>query len=81
MGSEMCIRDSYVLMTRRQDSITVNQDISRYNEYEYFADDITYTKDGALYSSFNAFSIKIVMYSTSTAAAPSFRNFRAIALL
>ncbi len=71
----------YVLMTRRQDSITVNQDISRYNEYEYFADDITYTQDGALYSSFNAFSIKIVMYSTSTAASPSFRNFRAIALL
>ena len=71
----------YVLMTRRQESITVNQDISRYNEYEYFADNITYTQDGALYSNFNAFSIKIVMYSTSTAAAPSFRNFRAIALL
>ena len=71
----------YVLMSRRQDTITVNQDISRYNEYEYFADDITYTQDGALYSSFNAFSIKIVMYATSTAAAPSFRNFRAIALL
>ena len=71
----------YVLMSRRQDTITVNQDISRYNEYEYFADDITYTQDGALYSNFNAFSIKIVMYSTSTAASPSFRNFRAIALL
>lgn len=71
----------YVLMSRRQESITVNQDISRYNEYEYFADNITYTQGGAFYSDFNAFSIKIVMYSTSTAAAPSFRNFRAIALL
>ena len=70
----------YVLMTRRQTAIDVNEDPSRFNEYEYFADNITYTQAGALYDKFDAFSIKIVMYADSTAAAPSFRNFRAIAL-
>ena len=70
----------YVLMTRRQAATEVNEDPSRYNEYEYFADNISYTQSGATYDDFDSFSIKIVMYATSTAAAPSFRNFRAIAL-
>ena len=70
----------YVLMTRRQPSVEVNQDILTFNEYEYYADNITYTQDNAVYDDFDVFSIKIVMYATSSAAAPSFRNFRAIAL-
>jgi len=70
----------YVLMTRRQASTTVNQDAFSYNEYEYYADNITYTKAGVNYEEFDAFSIKIVMYADSTAAAPSCRKFRAIAL-
>jgi hypothetical protein len=70
----------YVLMTRRQTSTTVNQDVFTYNEYEYYADDISYTKSGISYDEFDAFSIKIVMYADNTAAAPTCRNFRAIAL-
>ena len=70
----------YVLMTRRQLAIQINEDSSKYNEYEYFADDITYTQGGVTYDNFDVFSIKIVMYATSSAAAPSFRNLRAIAL-
>jgi len=70
----------YVLMTRRQASTTVNQDVFTYNEYEYYADDISYTKSGISYDEFDAFSIKIVMYADNTAAAPTCRNFRAIAL-
>lgn len=71
----------YVLMGRRQGADTINQNISSFNEYEYFADDIKYTgTNGSIYNKFDIFSIKIVMYATSTAAAPSFRNFRAIAL-
>jgi len=70
----------YVLMTRRQPSVEVNQDILTFNEYEYYADDITYAQGNAVYDDFDVFSIKIVMYATSSAAAPSFRNFRAIAL-
>ena len=71
----------YVLMGRRQGADTINQSISSFNEYEYFADNIKYTgTNGSTYNKFDLFSIKIVMYATSTAAAPSFRNFRAIAL-
>jgi len=70
----------YVQMSRRQPSVTVNQDYTKYNEYEYYADNITYSQAGVAYDQFDAFSIKIVMYSTSSAAAPTFRNFRAIAL-
>ena len=70
----------YVLMQRRQQAISVNEDPNTMNEYEYFADNISYTQNTATFDSFDAFSIKIVMYATSTAAAPSFRNFRAIAL-
>jgi hypothetical protein len=69
----------YVLMSRKQATVATNQQVASFNEYEYFADDITYTQGNASYDNFNGFSIKIVMYSTSTAAAPSFRNFRAIA--
>ena len=70
----------YVLMDRRQASTTVNQDVFTYNEYEYYADDITYIKSGVNYEEFDAFSIKIVMYADTTAAAPTCRSFRAIAL-
>ena len=70
----------YVLMTRRQASTTVNQDVFTYNEYEYYADNISYTKSGISYDEFDAFSIKIVMYADNTAAAPTCRSFRAIAL-
>lgn len=71
----------YVLMGRRQGADTINQSISSFNEYEYFADDIKYTgTNGSTYNKFDVYSIKIVMYATSTVAAPSFRNFRAIAL-
>lgn len=71
----------YVLMGRRQGADTINQSISSFNEYEYFADNIKYTgTNGSTYNKFDVYSIKIVMYATSTAAAPSFRNFRAIAL-
>jgi hypothetical protein len=70
----------YVLMTRRQPTITVNQSVSLFNEYEYYADDISYTSGSVTYDNFTTFSIKIVMYSTSSAAVPTFRNFRAIAL-
>ena len=66
-------------MSRKQATVAVNQEVAKFNEYEYFADNITYTQGNATYDNFNGFSIKIVMYSTSTAAAPSFRNFRAIA--
>jgi hypothetical protein len=69
----------YVLMSRKQATVAVNQEVAKFNEYEYFADNITYTQGNATFDNFNGFSIKIVMYSTSTAAAPSFRNFRAIA--
>ena len=69
----------YVLMSRRQ-SVTVNQSVDLFNEYEYFADDITYDNGSHTFDNFTTFSIKIVMYSTSSAAVPSFRNFRAIAL-
>jgi hypothetical protein len=70
----------YVLMTRRQASTEVSEDTLKFNEYEYYADDISYAQNGSTYNDFDMFSIKIVMYSTQTAAAPSFRNFRAIAL-
>jgi len=71
----------YVLMGKRQGADTINQSISSFNEYEYFADNIKYTgTNGSTYNKFDVFSIKIVMYASSTAAAPSFRNFRAIAL-
>jgi hypothetical protein len=70
----------YVLMARRQEAVSVNEDPNTLNEYEYFADDITYTHNTAVFDHFDAFSVKIVMYASSTAAAPSFRNFRAIAL-
>ena len=70
----------YVLMTRRQATTTVNQDVFTYNEYEYYADNISYTKSGVSYDEFDAFSIKIVMYADNTAAAPTCRSFRAIAL-
>ena len=69
----------YVLMSRKQATVAVNQEVAKFNEYEYFADNITYTQGNATFDNFNGFSIKIVMYSTSTADAPSFRNFRAIA--
>ena len=69
----------YVLMSRKQATVTTNEQVASFNEYEYFADNITYTQGNATYDNFNGVSIKIVMYSTSTAAAPSFRNFRAIA--
>jgi hypothetical protein len=67
-------------MTRRQASTEVSEDTLKFNEYEYYADDISYAQNGSTYNDFDMFSIKIVMYSTQTAAAPSFRNFRAIAL-
>jgi hypothetical protein len=70
----------YVLMTRRQATTTINQDVFTYNEYEYYADDISYIKSGVSYDEFDAFSIKIVMYADNTAAAPTCRSFRAIAL-
>jgi hypothetical protein len=70
----------YVLMTRRQSAVSINEDPNTFNEYEYYADGVTYTQDTATFDQFDSFSIKIVMYATSTAAAPSFRNFRAIAL-
>lgn len=70
----------YVLMSRRQASVPISDDARQYTELEYYADDITYTQDGVTYDEFDAFVIKIVMYATSTASAPSFRNFRAIAL-
>ena len=70
----------YVLMSRRQPTVTVNQSVALFNEYEYYADDISYTSGSVTYDNFTTFSIKIVMYSTSSAAVPSFRNFRAIAL-
>ena len=70
----------FVKMSRKQASAPISDDARQYTELEYFADDITYTQDGIQYSEFDAFVIKIVMFGTSTAAAPSFRNFRAIAL-
>lgn len=70
---------NWVQMTRRQTDTVVSQNKLDFNEYEYYSDNISYDVDGTTFDSFNQFAIKIVMYATSTADAPSAMNFRAIA--
>ena len=70
----------FVQMTRKQATVPVSEDYRSYSEIEYFADDITYTQDGVTFDEFDEFVIKIVMHASNSAASPSFRNLRAIAL-
>jgi len=69
----------YVQLTRVQTDIDRNEELDEFTEYEYRAEGITYTQDGALFNSFDQFVIKVVLLSTSTASAPTLRNIRAIA--
>ena len=69
----------YVQMTRLQSDVTVNEELNEYEEYEYFADGISYAESGTTFNTFNQFAIKVVLYSSSTARPPTIKNFRAIA--
>jgi len=73
------VERDYVELTRVQTDTVTNETLDEYTEYEYKAQDITYTEDGATFNSFNQFAIKIVLLSDSTAAAPTARNLRVIA--
>jgi len=70
----------YQLMTRVQTNVETNEDIDEFEEFEYRLENINYTQDGILYQDFNQFAIKIVMFATNDALAPTARNLRAIAL-
>jgi len=70
---------SWTLMTQTGVSST-NQNATEYYDYEYKADAISYTSGGVTYTNFKTFAIKVVLYSTNPANAPSAKNFRAIAL-
>jgi hypothetical protein len=59
---------------------TNNQNINEYYDYEYRADNISYTFDGVTYDNFRTFAIKVVFFSTNPANAPTAKNLRVIAL-
>jgi len=59
---------------------TNNQNINEYYDYEYRADNISYTFDGVTYDNFRSFAIKVVFFSTNPANAPTAKNLRVIAL-
>jgi len=69
----------YRLMDQYTPSVT-SQNYNDYYDCEYRAEDITYANANATYDNFRFFSIKVVLYATNTAKAPSIKNFRAIAL-
>lgn len=69
----------WILMTQTGISST-NQVASDYYDYEYKADSITYNGGAVTYTNFRTFAIKIVLYSTNPANAPSAKNLRVIAL-
>ena len=70
---------AYVQMTRVQTDTVNNEELDEFTEYEYTAEGITYTEGSASFNAFNQFAIKIVLFSSSSAAAPTCRNLRAIA--
>ena len=67
-------------MTRVQTNVGTNEDIDEFEDFEYRLENINYTQDGVLYQDYNQFAIKIVMFATNDALAPTARNLRAIAL-
>ena len=69
----------YVLMDQYTPSVTT-QNYTDFYDCEYRAEDIVYANADATYDNFRYFAIKVVLYSTNTAKAPSIKNFRAIAL-
>ena len=60
--------------------VTTTQNYTDFYDCEYRAEDITYANADATYDNFKFFAIKVVLYSTNTAKAPTIKNFRAIAL-
>ncbi len=69
----------YTLMNQYTPSVT-SQNYNDYYDCEYRAEDITYANANATYDNFRFFAIKVVLYATNTAKAPTIKNFRAIAL-
>ena len=69
----------WVQMTLNGNS-TNNQNINEYYDYEYTADNISYTSGDITYDNFRSFAIKIVFFSTNPANAPTAKNLRVIAL-
>ena len=69
----------YVLMNQIT-PVTTTQNYTDFYDCEYRAEDITYANADATYDNFRFFAIKVVLYSTNTAKAPTIKNFRAIAL-
>ena len=66
-------------MTQVTDSIT-SQSVLEYYDCEYKAEDITYSAGDTSFDTFRYFQIKIVLFTTNTANAPTVKNLRAIAL-
>jgi hypothetical protein len=69
----------WTLMTQTNVSST-NQNPTEYYDYEYKVNGVSYTSGGVTYTNFRTFAIKIVLYSTNPANAPTAKNLRAIAL-
>jgi hypothetical protein len=69
----------WILMTQTGASST-NQNPTEYYDYEYKVNGVSYTSGGVTYTNFRTFAIKIVLYSTNPANAPTAKNLRAIAL-
>ena len=69
----------FTQMTQVTDSIT-SQSVLEYYDCEYKAEDITYSAGDTSFDTFRYFQIKIVLFTTNTANAPTVKNLRAIAL-
>ncbi len=66
-------------MTQVTDSVT-SQSVLEYYDCEYKAENITYIAGNTNFDKFRYFQIKIVLFTTNTANAPTVKNLRAIAL-
>jgi len=69
----------FIEMTKVTEDV-VNQNITEYYDCEYKADNITYTAEESSFEEFRYFQIKLVLFATNTAKAPTVKNLRAIAL-
>ena len=69
----------FVSMTQVTESVT-SQSMLEYYDCEYKAENINYTSEDITYDTFRYFQIKIVLFTTNPANAPTVKNLRAIAL-
>ena len=69
----------FTLMTQITPSV-VSQSNYEYYDCEYKAENITYSAEDIEFDNFRYFQIKIVLFTTNTANAPTVKNLRAIAL-